>query len=199
MMALRAIAVLVLAGIFVTTNGAEAAEKRNDPPPGLENQQKPGPGRGKHGGGGRLGLRGAISKEIMEHLYPIGLVRRHAADIKLTEAQITKLRNVVTKVHSEVEGLKWDVERESQKLGDLVKAGASLKKISKQMDIVFNYENMIKKKHLSLLITVRDILTAEQKKILDEVKNNRPRKVGNNRPQPPHRYRGASGLALACQ
>ena len=52
----------------------------------------------------------------------------------------------------------------------LVEKGATKDDIYTQMDQVFKYENKIKKKHLGLMIVIRDILTKKQKKYLDDIK-----------------------------
>lgn len=161
---------LVLAGLLALPVNLSARGKGHENAASRSEGNRSGSKAGKRQRGRRLGLRGAISKEIMDHLYPVGLVRRYAKDLNLTDNQTKKLRNIVTKVHSEVENLKWDVDRESQKLGDMVSRGASVNQVLKQMDVVFRFENSIKKKHLGLLIAIRDILTAEQKKFLDAVK-----------------------------
>jgi Spy/CpxP family protein refolding chaperone len=120
-------------------------------------------------GGGPPGIRG----EMMKHLYPVELVRRHADEIELSESQYEKLRSTVVKVKGEVEKISWDMDREAQKLVDLVAKGAKSEEIYAQMDRVFEYENKIKKLHLGLLLSVRDILTDKQRKQLDQIRQQR--------------------------
>jgi Spy/CpxP family protein refolding chaperone len=106
----------------------------------------------------------------MEHLYPVHLVRHHAEELKLSDSQLQKLREVVLRVKGEIERLKWDLEREAQKLMQLVAKGAKREEIYAQMDRVFAHENQIKKKRLGLMISVRDILNSKQRKQLDKIK-----------------------------
>lgn len=129
-----------------------------------------GPGMGPHKGRGGPGGEDGLRRELMENLYPVELIRAHAGDIKLTDDQIEKLRKLVTDVRNEVEGLEWDLEREGRKLVELVKKGATKEEIYAQLDLLFGYENKIKKKHLGLLIVVRDILNAKQRAQLDKIK-----------------------------
>ncbi|MCP4605951.1 MAG: hypothetical protein GY847_36465 [Proteobacteria bacterium] len=145
---------------------AKQSEIRN----GKEKRKGKGKGKGKGYRNGKIGLRGSVRRDVMHYLYPIGLIRRYSTDLKLNEQQTQKLRKVVTDIKNEVENLKWDVERESQRLLDLVKNGATKEEVYKQMDVVFRYENKIKKKHLGLMIVARDILTEKQQKLLDEIK-----------------------------
>jgi Spy/CpxP family protein refolding chaperone len=132
--------------------------------------------RGKHkrmGKGMRgeeMGMRKAVRLELFQYLYPVRLIRRHSADLDLTDKQVEKLQKVVGAVQGEIEKLKWDVDRETQKLLDVVREGSTKDKVYKQMDRVFKYENKIKKKHLGLMIVVKDILTPKQRAYLDRVK-----------------------------
>jgi ACT domain-containing protein len=108
--------------------------------------------------------------EMMRYLYPVHLVRHHADELGLSNAQYRKLRDVVTRVKGEVEQLNWDLDREARKLLKLLAAGASREQIYAQMDRVFQFENQIKKKHLGLMISVRDILNRKQRQQLDKIK-----------------------------
>ncbi len=126
----------------------------------------PGMGMGQGPGMGPGGMRHALKR----HVYPIEMVRRHADELNLTDAQIAKLRKVVTDVNAEVEQLKWDLSAQTRALVKLVENGATKEDIYAQMDQVFKYENKIKKKHLGLMIVIRDILTKKQKKYLNDIK-----------------------------
>jgi len=164
-------------------------------------------GKGGKGPGMRpdtsLKLKGAAKRELMEHLYPVELVRAYADEIELSQKQIEKLRKVVNDVQAELEKLKWDVARETQKLMKLVARGASKEEIYGQLDQVFRYENKIKKKQLGLMIVIRDILTKKQREQLDKVKaehfaaRGRPGAGGRGGPgggPPPHGH-GPGGPA----
>jgi Spy/CpxP family protein refolding chaperone len=128
--------------------------------------------RGDHGGRGDRGDRGedGMRRQILESLYPVELIRERAADIKLTDEQIEKLRKLVADVRNEIDQLEWDLQREGGKLAELVKKGATKEEIYAQMDVIFGFENKMKKKHLGLLIVVRDVLTAKQRAQLDKIK-----------------------------
>jgi hypothetical protein len=143
----------------------------------------PGGGPGPHhmrmgGGDGPHGIR----REMMKHLYPVELVRSHADEIKLSDSQYEKLRSTVVKVKGEVERISWDMEREARKLLALIEKGAKIKEIHAQMDRVFEHENRIKKLHLGLLLSVRDVLTAKQRKQLDSIKQQH--QPGKGAPKP---------------
>lgn len=158
-------------------------------------------GRGGRGGklgkgpGAGMGMRGSVKHDLMRYLYPIGLIRHYSSDLELTEEQTAKLRKVVTDVNHEVENLKWDVEKEAQKLTDLVKNEASKDEIYAQMDVIFKYENKIKKKHVGLMVVARDILTKKQRKMLDKVKEEHMERGdwGHGRRRGGRRHRGPDG------
>ena len=125
----------------------------------------------------------------MNYLYPVHLVRRYAADLKLSDSQVNKLKKIVNDVQREVENMKWDVEKEAKKLIVLLKKDASKEEVYTQMDAVLALENKIKKKHIGLLIVVRDILNKKQRSFLDKVKADFERENrGRNRGDFPGRY-----------
>ena len=140
--------------------------------PGMTGPTMGGPGMGGPGMGPRQG-RGqgrGLHSEIMENLYPVELIRESATEINLTDEQIEKLRKIVSDVRNEIEQLEWDLERENRKLVELLKKSASKEEVYAQLDVMFGYENKIKKKHLGLMIVVRDVLNAKQRGQLDKIK-----------------------------
>ncbi|MCP4199830.1 MAG: hypothetical protein GY762_22020 [Proteobacteria bacterium] len=151
--------------------------------------------RGKHkrmGKGMRgeeMAMRHSVRLELFQYLYPVRLIRRHSADLDLTNKQVEKLQNAVGAVQGEIEKLKWDVDREAQKLLDVVREGGTKDKVYKQMDRVFKYENKIKKKHLGLMIVARDILTPKQRAYLDRVKKQQMEQFNDDFDRPGRRGR----------
>lgn len=142
-----------------------------------------GMGMGKHGMRPMMMSMGPVREELMASLYPVELVRRYANEIKLSNDQMNALRKAVTEGHAELEKIKWDVEGEAQKLVELVKRGSAKDQISAQMDRVFQLENQIKKRHLMLMLDIRDILNAQQKAYLDKMKKEMDKdNAGQRRP-----------------
>lgn len=134
--------------------------------------QPPAPPGGRHGmGGGRgRGPSDEVQKVIQEAYYAPEMVREHAEAIQLTDDQIDRLRKATSDVRNEVDQLEWDVARESRRLAKLLRDGATKEQVYAQMDVVFTFENKIKKKMLGMLIVVRDVLTKQQRAQLDELK-----------------------------
>jgi Spy/CpxP family protein refolding chaperone len=131
---------------------------------------------GPPGMGGSLGPGGP---SFLENVFPPGLIMRHQSEIGLTDAQ----RETITKQMEETEKalvtLQWDVERESEKLSKLLAAGhvdeaAALR----QADLVMGAEERLKKAHLTLLIRIKNDLTAAQQEKLRQL---RPERHGSPR------------------
>jgi Spy/CpxP family protein refolding chaperone len=157
------------------------------PQPGFVGPGMGGPGAGpRHDRGGEDGLR----RQLMESLYPVELIRENAGEIKLTDEQIEKLRKLVSDVRNEIEQIEWDLEREGRKLVEIVKKGATKEEVYAQLDVIFGYENKVKKKHLGLMIVVRDVLNAKQRGQLDEIKAEREKEREQWRERRPDRGPG---------
>ena len=159
-----------------------------NPQPGMGG---PGMGPGQERGG-----EDRMRRELMESLYPIELIRGYMTEIKLTDEQVEKLRKLVTDVRNEVEQLEWDLQREGGKLVELVKKGATKEEIYAQMDVIFGHENKIKKKHLGLLIVVRDVLNAKQRAQLDKIKVDLEKEHERWRESRPDRGPGPGGPGM---
>jgi Spy/CpxP family protein refolding chaperone len=187
----RILGMMALAAALAATSPASAQELGQKS--GYDKGQGKGKGKGMVKGRGRrgddMGLRGPVGQDLMQYLYPVDLIRHYSTDIDLTNTQIEKIHKLMTDVSDEVERLKWDLEKEAQKLVDLVKAGASKEKIYSQMDRIFKVENKIKKKHLGLMIVIRDVLAKEQREFLDNVKAESGNQISSARdflgPPPP--------------
>jgi Spy/CpxP family protein refolding chaperone len=121
--------------------------------------------------GGPPGMGGP---SFLESVFPPSLIMRHQSEIGLTDAQ----RQAITKQMEETEKglvtLQWDIERESEKLGKLLAAGhvdeaAALR----QADQVMAAEERLKKAHLTLLIRIKNELTAAQQEKLRQLRPER--------------------------
>jgi len=160
--------------------------------PGMAGPGMGGPGMGPNNGGGEDRMR----RELMESLYSVELIRAYMTEIKLTEEQVEKLRKIVSDVRNEVDRLEWDLQREGGKLVELVKKGATKEEIYAQMDVIFGHENKIKKKHLGLLIVVRDVLNAKQRTQLDKIKADLENEHARWREARPDRGPGPGGPGM---
>lgn len=145
--------------------GLAVAQGKPAPPPA-----PPLPPSGSDAMDGGEMRHGRVQRELAEVLYPVGLVRRFSTEIKLTDQQMKRLRDLVSATSAKVEALKWDLEKESGLLTELVRKGEPKTKVEKQLAKVLGLENALKTKHLSLLLDVRDVLTSAQRTELDKLK-----------------------------
>ena len=110
---------------------------------------------------------------VMRHLYPVELVRRKGAEIGLSDAQRQKLKKLVLSRKSEIQSLEWDVSERAQSMERLLESGAARQKVMDTLDGLLKVERKIKRKHMALLLSVRDLLTADQRNKLDALKKER--------------------------
>jgi Spy/CpxP family protein refolding chaperone len=126
---------------------------------------------GPPGMGGSLGPGGP---SFLDNVFPPGLIMRHQGEIGLTDAQ----REAITKQMEETEKalvtLQWDVERDSEKLGKLLAAGRVDEAAAlRQAEQVMGAEQRLKKAHLTLLIRIKNDLTAAQQEKLHQLRPER--------------------------
>lgn len=173
--------ILIFIGVLAAAAPVFAEERgRNQSGIGKQKNRNLHRQRAKGMGGKEMGLRHATRIELYRYLYPVRLVRRHASELKLTDEQIDRLQKMVSNAQGEIERLKWDVERASQKLVDTIRKGGTKEQVYKQLDRVFKHENKIKKKHIGLMIEVRDILTPQQREHLDTIKHEHMKRFGRD-------------------
>ncbi len=111
---------------------------------------------------------------IERYLYPPELVMRHYEEIGLTDEQQANIRAAMKKTQGDLFDLQWDVEKASGALAKLVKQ----KTVNEQealarMDALLQIETKIKMKHLTLLVQIKNLLTAEQQEKLNKLKPHR--------------------------
>jgi Spy/CpxP family protein refolding chaperone len=96
-------------------------------------------------------------------LFPPELVMRHQQDIGLRPEQRAAITKAIQDFQSKVVDLQWRMQEQSQRLVTLlekpaVDQGAALA----QVDEVFGVEREVKRAHISLLISIKNTLSAEQ-------------------------------------
>lgn len=102
-----------------------------------------------------------------EELFSADLVMKHRTDLKLSDAQATKIKTTYSENIGEFNSLKWDLDAA---LNDLNKALASAK-VDKsgaiaQMDKVTSLEERLKRIRLGMMIDIKNTLTEEQQETL---------------------------------
>lgn len=112
---------------------------------------------------------------IAEHLFPLELVMRHAADIGLEDRQRTTVKETIQKVQPRLLDLQWEMQAEAERMVRLLQARpVDEPAVLAQADRVLNLEREIKKTHLSLLVRVKNLLTEPQQQKLLALRRRAP-------------------------
>ena len=114
--------------------------------------------------------QGAIEK----HFFPPELIMAHQQDIALRDDQRDAIKTAVLEAQSTVHEVQWDMQAEARALEQLVAAEPiDEAAVLDQADRVMDLEKKIKKTHLSLVIRIKNTLTAEQQAKLRELRRER--------------------------
>jgi len=108
---------------------------------------------------------------LAESLFPPELVLQHQAEIGLTDEQRTALMSQVQKAQDRFNDLQQRLQKEMEDLGGLLKNERSEEQsVLTQFDKVLDRERELKRAHLSLMLGIKNKLTAEQQAKLREIK-----------------------------
>ena len=100
---------------------------------------------------------------VGENLFPPELVMRHAAEIGLDERQRTAIKEAIQKAQARFIDLQWDLQGEAEKMVRLLQARpVDEAAVLAQADRVMTLEREIKKAQLSLLVRIKNTLSAAQ-------------------------------------
>ncbi len=116
---------------------------------------------------------------VARHFFPPEMIMAHQRDIGLGEEQREAIKTAVDEAHATVHDLKWDLQPETQALADLV-AAESLDEaaVLAQAERVMDMEKRIKLIHMSLVIQIKNLLTAEQRETLRGLRGGGHRRPG---------------------
>jgi TonB-dependent SusC/RagA subfamily outer membrane receptor len=105
---------------------------------------------------------------FQEYLYSADLVMKNRENISLSDAQADKIKKIHSTNAADFSTLKWDLDAATEKLKKLLaEAKPNAVAVSKQLDIVLNLENQLKKKQLSTLVAIKNELTESQQASLN--------------------------------
>lgn len=100
---------------------------------------------------------------FQDYLYSADLVMKNRDRISLTDDQATKIKKIHSTNAADFSTLKWDLDAETEKLKKLLaQTKPDPAAVSKQMDLVLNLENQLKKKQLATLVAIKNELTENQ-------------------------------------
>jgi Spy/CpxP family protein refolding chaperone len=152
----RNVVVLALASLVLAA-APVAAQPKVGPPMGA-GVGGPGPGR----------------PPFMDDLYRPEMVMRNQGALGITPEQRTAMAAAIRAAQDRLGTLQWDLDAKSEALakqveGDKVDADAALATASQVIDL----EGQVKKEHLKLLITIKNLLTPAQIVKLRELRKDR--------------------------
>jgi Spy/CpxP family protein refolding chaperone len=109
---------------------------------------------------------------IGRYLIPPELVMSHSEQIGLTEKQRATIKAEIQKMQSKFLDAQFDLQEQSGKMTQLLQhSPADETKILDQADRIMALEREIKRAHLTLLVRIKNALTAEQIAKLDAMRS----------------------------
>jgi Spy/CpxP family protein refolding chaperone len=107
---------------------------------------------------------------LARFLFPPEKVLGHAQEIRLEEAQRKAIRNEVLKAQSKFLDSQFDLQSETEKMTLLLQQKpVDEDKVLAQVDRILALEKEIKKTQISLLVRIKNLLTAAQQAKLTEL------------------------------
>ena len=112
---------------------------------------------------------GSLEEQLALHLYSPEAIMRHSREIDLTPDQREAVSKAVRSAQHEIMDLQWEVEDVAADLIEsLAQSDADDAQVMARLDDVLAAENMIKRRHILLLLEIRHLLTVEQRASLRE-------------------------------
>jgi Spy/CpxP family protein refolding chaperone len=117
------------------------------------------------------------SDPIGDNFIPPELIMQHQQQIGLTHEQRGVINAEIQKAQSKFTELQWQLASEVEIMASIVKQerldeGQTLA----QLDKILNLEREIKRTHFTLIVRLKNALTAEQQTRLQEIKRKIPNK-----------------------
>ncbi len=137
-------------------------------------QAQPSPGRG--------GMFRGAPWELSGKLFAPELVMRHQEDIGLSEDQKSKLVHAIQELQSDLVPLQFEMGEAAGRLRDAL-AGPRVdeERAGELADRLMDLETRIKRRHLTLMIRIKNVLTPDQQKRLRELREREPKGAGGRR------------------
>ena len=106
---------------------------------------------------------------FQRNLYSADKVMNMREELDLTDSQVANIKKAYSKNAGEFSTIKWDLDEATTKLKNLLNLSKiDQAAVQKQMDVVLNLENKLKKMQLDNLVAIKNELTEEQQKILQK-------------------------------
>ena len=100
------------------------------------------------------------------------LVMQHQSEIGLQEAQRATLTTAVQQAQAKLTEVQWKLSAEGEKLSRLFQSTqVSEPQVLEQVDRILNLERDVKKAQISLMVRIKNTLTATQQAKLTEIRD----------------------------
>lgn len=118
------------------------------------------------------GAEGPAQDPMAEHLFAPELVMAHGREIGLEDTQRAAIKEAIQASQSKFLDAQWAMQEESQKLVQLLQARPlDEAAVLAQADRVMSLERDVKRTHLSLLVRIKNLLSAPQQTRLRELRD----------------------------
>lgn len=112
---------------------------------------------------------------IAKRVFPPDLVMQHQGEIGLTEPQRKELTTLIQTFQAGAVKLQMELSREAEALTHLLEdAKPNEARVLEQASTVMTLEKKVKLHHLTLLVRIKNLLTAEQQKRLNTLRTTTP-------------------------
>jgi Spy/CpxP family protein refolding chaperone len=109
--------------------------------------------------------------DFSQHLYPPELIMQNQGRLRITESQREAILQEIYKVQATAAQVQWRVSDESEKLNQLLeRENVQESEVLAQADRMMTWEIAVKRAQLTMLIRIRNLLTAEQKAMLRDMR-----------------------------
>jgi Spy/CpxP family protein refolding chaperone len=100
---------------------------------------------------------------IGRYLVPPELVMAQSEALGLTEQQRTAIKGEIQKMQSKFIDAQWDLQEQTSRMARLLQqVPVDESKVLEEADKIMSLEREIKRAHLTLLVRIKNTLTAEQ-------------------------------------
>ena len=108
---------------------------------------------------------------IGKSFFPPDMIMQNQEAVNLTESQRNSINKEMQSAQSDFVNLQWDMARESEKLKSLIEnEKPSEKDVLEQLEKILAIENKVKKRQITLLIRIKNLLSHEQQEKLQQLR-----------------------------
>ena len=139
--------------------------------------------------------QGATEQLLEENVFPPELVMQHQQKINLGPEARRKIREAMTALQTKVIDIQWNLQDEAQKLVEaLQRPAVNEAETLAQVDRVLSVEREVKHAQMTMLIRIKNALTAEQQAMLRELR----KAAGKGDASSPEQLEGIRKLAAGA-